>query len=845
MRLSLCANTTKCVAQCQIGVKQAPQRARPMLQQLQQTFRSLRRAPTFTLVAVITLSLGIGATTSVLSIVDGVLLKALPYKDVRRLAMVFEQADAKNARLPSYLAFKDLQASVHQSPNGPVEGMVFLRGTGALLRIDAVAERTIGWWTSPQFFSLMGAQPLRGRVFQEADNVPSANHVAVISYRFWQKRFAGDSSAIGRVVNLDSSPTTIIGVMPREFEYPGYADFWIPIAHIEATDIALQQRGMHVDSRTIARLRSDGDSAKAATALSVVAAQLARTYPDEAGKFAKVALRPISNEVFGEIQPTLLLLAGAAALVLLLGCVNVATLSLVRASVRAREMAVRAALGATRSRLVKELFVEGAMLSLIGTVGGLLLAFGIVRAVRQWAAVDLPRAAQLGIDGRFLVVACCVSVFAMIATSLVPAWRASKLAVGPQLHGGLRGAAGTRGDSRIRGALVSLQFGFAVLLLVGAGLLIQSFRRLSTVEFGYDENKLLTMAVFPPTPAYDTPQQALVLFDRLREAVKAVPGVSEAALVNHAPGGGIPSKIDIPGRTIDASQQSVLYRTASQDYLKTLGARMKSGRWFNDEDIRSPESGAVVINETVAKRFWPNGDAIGQAITMHRASSGRPNVGEPLPGHVIGVVADMHSYGKDSPVPAEAWVPYTREVWTWVTVLARADNPRAVAAGIRKAVLNVEPNIPMDDAGPTGGVSIPERSSSLDRRELALAMVSAFAVCALVLAAIGLYGVVAYTVTQRTREVGIRMALGATQSGIAQLVLGGALKLVAIGTVVGLACAFAGTRVIVSLLFNTAPTDVATYIGVPVVLLLTAVFASWWPARRAVRIEPTVAMRGE
>ena len=815
-----------------------------MLQQLLFVRRSLRRAPTYTAAAVITLALGIGAITSVLSIVDGVLLRAFPYRNVNELAMVIEQIDANNGRLPSYQAFKDLQQAVSANAGGPVKDIAFLRGNGALLRTEAGVERTIAWWTSPGYFRLMGAAPLHGRVFTADEERAGSNRVAVLSYRFWKKRFSGDSAIVGRVLNIASAPTTVIGVMPREFEYPSFVDFWIPIAHIEATDVALQQRGMHVDSRTIVRLKSDADSAKAAAALSVVAARLASAYPDEAAHYTHITLPPINNELLGDIKPTLLLLTVAAALVLLLGCMNVATLSLVRASIRARELAVRAALGASRARIVRELFVEGATLSLMGAAGGVALAFGVVSGVRRWAAFALPRARELTVDGRLLMIALGVSVLAMELTSRAPAWQASRLALGAQLHGGLRGAAGNRLDTRVRGALVALQFGFAVMLLIGAGLLLQSFRRLNGVGSGYDADKIASVAVFPPVPHYSRPADARALYDRLRDAVKAVPGVQHVALMNHAPGGGITTRVDLPGRTVDPSQQQVLYGTASAEYLQTLGARVKQGRWFSDEDMRSPDAAGFVINETMARRFWPSVNAVGQSVILHRASSGRPNVGEAMYGTVIGVVSDMHSFGNDSPVPAEAWVPYTREVWTWITVLARAENPSLVAPAIRKAILSVDPNIPLD-AGLTGGVSYERPGSSFDRRELTLSMISAFAACALVLAAIGLYGVVAYTVTQRTREVGIRLALGATRSSIVRLVMGGALKLVTIGIAIGLGAAFAGTRVISSLLFNTTSTDVVTYVVVPVSLALVALLASWWPTRRAVRVDPTIAMHSD
>ena len=816
-----------------------------MIQSLRQTVRSLLRAPTFTAVAVVTLSLGIGATTSVLSIVDSVLVRALPYRDVKQLAMVLEMVDVNNQRLPSYLAFKDFRSAALANPAGPIRDIAFMRGNGAILRTETGVERTIAWWVTPGFFRLMGTAPLLGRVFDAADETASANRVAVISHRFWTKRFAKDSTIIGRVVNLDAAPITIIGVMPPEFEYPAFADdFWVPIADIEGQDIALSQRGMHVDSRTIARLRSAGDSGKAAAALSVVASQLAESYPNDAAHYTHVSLSPITNELLGGIKPTLMLLLGAASLVLLLGCINVATLSLVRASIRARELAVRAALGATRRHLIGALFAEGALLGAIGAAGGIALAFAIVRGVRRWAAADLPRADALTIDGRVLLIALVVSLLAMVLTSLIPAWRASRFAVGDQLHGGQRGAAGNRRDTQLRGALVALQFGFAVMLLVGAGLLMQSFRRLNRVDVGYDENRISTVAIFPPANKYTRPDDALAFFHRLRDAVKQVPGVQNVALMNHAPGGGITTRVAIPGRMVDPSQQDVLYGTASVEYLATLGAHVTTGRWFTDEDMRSPAGGAIVINETMARRFWPNESAIGRNLTLHRASSGRPDVGEPLPGTVVGVVADMHSFGKDSPVPAEAWVPNTREVWGWITLLVRSENPESVAPALRKAILAVDPNIPLD-AGPTGGVSTPARGSNLNRRELALAMVTAFSGCALVLAAIGLYGVVAYSVTQRTREVGIRMALGATNRSIAQLVLGGAMKVVAIGLIIGLLGAFAGTRVIKSLLFDTASTDIVTYLTVPVVLCVVALLASWWPTRRAVRVSPTIAMRAE
>ncbi|MEP6778678.1 MAG: ABC transporter permease [Gemmatimonadaceae bacterium] len=817
-----------------------------MLTQLRHTLRSLTKAPTFTIVATITLALGIGATTSVVSIVDSVLLRALPYKNTANLAYLMEQNTPQNVRLVSYPSFEDFERSIKGSGSGPVESIAFVRGDGVSLNQEDGLHRIVAAFVTPGFFSIIGSPARIGRTFAADEETANSNRVAVISFETWRRRFGSDSKISGKSVSLDSVPTTIIGVMPQGFALPSFADVWMPIAHVENSSAALLRRSVHVDSRTIVRIRASSDSTRAAAALGIVAAQLAATYAEESGNFKAVSLSPVTNELLGNIKPTLFVLLGAASLVLLLGCINVATLSLIRSSVRAREMAVRVALGATQGRLLRELMIESGVIAVAGSLLGIVLSAGIIAAVRKFAANGLPRSDELVMDGRALAIALSVSVVALIVSGVAPAWRASRQALSPQLHGGQRGAAGNRADTRVRGALVVLQFAFAVMLLIGAGLLMQSFRRLQATPEGFDVARLAIARIAPPA-TYARPADALALYNRLRDAVKAVPGVQDVALVNHTPGGGsVFSNIEISGReSDDATKGGVLYRTASAEYLRTMGMKMASGRWFTDADMRAPDGAGFVINETAAKQFWPGGDALGKAITLHRSSPPRADVGQPVFGTVIGVVRDVHQFGRDVPTMPEAYVPYTLEVWTWITVVARGTDPARLSTGIRKAILRVDANIPITTENAQGGVETPKKNATLDSRELALAMVGAFAVAALVLAAIGLYGVVAYSVTQRTREVGIRMALGASQANIARLVLNGALKLVAAGMVVGLGAALAGTRVVQSLLYETSTTDVATYVAVPLVLSVVALFASWWPTRRAVRVQPVEAMRGE
>jgi predicted permease len=429
---------------------------------------------------------------------------------------------------------------------------------------------------------------------------------------------------------------------------------------------------------------------------------------------------------------------------------------------------------------------------------------------------------------------------------VAPALRLSEGALVRDLHGGARGGSGRR-DALLRGGLVTVQIAFAVVLLIGAGLLLQSFRRLYAIPDDFDSRHVATVAIAPPAPTYDTPAAAVALYDRLMDAVKRVPGVEDAAVVNHV-GGRIPSRVDIPGRPEDRSGKGdAFYLTASSEYRRVMGLTLARGRWFNADDMRAPDASGFVVNEKMASQFFPGQDAVGQVITMHRASQQRPDIGQPIPGTIIGVVKDVHWSGAEAPVYPEVYVPYTREVWPWITLAIRASDPARVAPAIRKAVLAVDPNIPLSTENAYGGVEVPKgfTFSNFDRRELTLTMIAAFAGCALLLAGIGLFGVVSYTVTQRTREMGIRIALGASSANIARLVMGGAAWIVALGIVGGVAGALGATKFIRSLLFNTAPTDFTTYLVVPAALALVAFAASWWPTRRAIGLEPTIALRDE
>jgi putative ABC transport system permease protein len=816
-----------------------------MTQDARHLVRSLRRSPGFAIVAILTLALGIGTTSAVLSIVDHVLLHALPFRDPARLMMMLESDGRGGLRPPSYPTVADWRRD--PGATEAFEGLSFVRGDGVLLDRPDGAERILAGFVSDDFFPLLGAAPLLGRALLPEDQKPGSPPVVVLSYALWQDRFGGDRSILGRRVTLDSLPTTVVGVMPTGAAYPTFAQVWQPLARYSHQEI-LMRRGLHADSRTIGRLRPGIDSARAVTLMKVVGARLASAYPAEQDRWS-ASLIPVQTEILGNVKPMLLTLAAAAAVVLLLACANVANLLLARMSTRARELAVRSALGASRRRLVRQLLTESVLLAVIGGALGTALAAFAVELARKLPPDRLPRVEELSVDGRVLAIAAAASLLTALLCGVWPAMRATRPTSGESLRSGSQGSVGGRADSRLRRSLVIIQFSLALVLLVGAGLLLLSFRRVGAVSVGFEPAGLVTVAISPSGPEYREPAQTAALYARLIQAMRAVPGVEDAAVINHFPfsGASITTPIQIEGRsTIDTASNDVLYRTVSDSYLHTMKMRLAGGRWFSDGDMRSP-AGSFVVNKTLATKFWPGESAIGKRFTVRRSSQARADFGQPLSGTVIGVVNDVSQFSQDAVPAPEVYVPYTLEVWPWATLVTRTrDGARAIPA-LRRAALGVEPRLVLSGGQAARNYSSVESliATSLEQRRLAMTLIGVFAGCALVLAAIGMYGVIAYGITQRTREMGVRKALGATDRMIARLVIGESLRLTGAGIAIGCLGAWAGAKLISGLLFDTGAADPVAYIATIALLTLVALLATYLPARRATRLDPTIAMRGE
>jgi putative ABC transport system permease protein len=814
-----------------------------LLQDLRYALRSLRKSPGYTTVAALALALGIGVNTAVFSVLDGVLLRPLRYEEADRLFGVWERSEGGDYRLPSYPTFLDWREQ-----SDVFDALAFVRGRSTLMPGDEGARRIGSAFVSEEFFDVLRGQPLLGRTFSRDEQQPGGARVAVLTHSLWQERFGGDESALGSTIRLDDATYTIVGILPPWFRFPDWAEVYLPLAGIVSTDRIFAQRGFHADSRVVVKVQPNVSVTQAQAAMAGIQARLATAYPAEQRGWTGVELVSLFEQElgFGTIRPILYLLAGAVTLVLLLACVNVANMSLVRAATRSRELAIRAALGAGRRRVARLLLAESTLLALSGGALGLLFAWWAIGLLRAAAPEGLPRVAEIAVNPRMLGFTVLVSVLATVFIGLAPVVRATKPDLTEPLKSGSAAAAGAGIGSRLRSSLVALEVALALVLLIGTGLLVRSLWVLSRVDLGFDPTRVATLAVFPPSPRYDSPDRVVELYRRVADAITALPGIEQVALSNHLPLGraSLSRPIEIPGRERDPEgDEQVLFRTISAEYFDTMRIPVRRGRLFTPGEVTTA-SHVAIVNETLARRYWPDQDPIGRFVTLFKSSQARADFGERFSVEIVGVVGDVRNVIEDEPAP-EVYVPYTVNPWGWVNVVVRtAGDPEALMPLLSRTVAAVDPDIPVAGRQRPGTMR-QSVSGQLARRRFTVTLLSGFAAGALLLAALGIYGVIAYIVALRTREFGVRAALGATPRHITRLVVAQSAGVVAVGLGVGLAAAFAATRLLRNLLYGVGTTDLITFASVTVFLGAVALFASYLPARRATRVDPMVALRTE
>jgi putative ABC transport system permease protein len=813
-----------------------------VLQDIRYAVRALQKSPGYTSVAVLTLALGIGVTTAVFSVLNGVVLRPLRYEAADRIFGVWERSEEGDYREASYPTFLDWREQ-----SDAFEALAFVRGRSSLMPGDAGARRVGSAFVSEEFFDVLRGTTLLGRTFLDDEQRPGGPPVAVLTHALWQERFGGAQTALGSTITLDDASYTVVGILPPWFHFPDWAEVYLPLSVIDSTDRVLAQRGFHADSRIIVKVKVQVSVTEAQTAMAGIQQRLAAAYPAESRGWTGVELVSLFEEElrFGAVRPILFLLSGAVSLVLLLACANVANMSLVRSATRSRELAIRAALGAGRGRVARLLLSESAVLAFAGGGLGVLFAWWGISVLRAAAPQGLPRINEIALDGRMLGFTVLVALLATVLIGLAPAAlhvRTHDLT--KPLKAGAP-AAGGRIRSRLRSSLVALDVALALVLLIGTGLLVRSLWVLGRVDPGFDPTRIATVAVFPPSPRYAAPDRAVELYRRVVDAIAALPGVERVALSNHLPLGGasLMRPIEIPGRPPDAEgDQQALFRTISAEYFETMRIPVRRGRPFTPGEVATA-SRVAIVNEALARQYWPDQDPIGRFVTLFKSSQARPDFGERFAVEIVGVVGNVRHTGiEDEPAP-EVYIPYTVNPWGWVNIVVRtAGAPEALLPLLPRAVAAVDPDIPVAGRQRPGTMR-QTLSRQLARRRFTVTLLSGFAVGALLLAALGVYGVIAYVVTLRTREFGVRGALGATPRQITRLVVVQSAGAVAVGLVVGLAAAFGLTRLIRSLLYEVAPTDIMTFVGVTVFLGLVTLLATYVPARRATKVDPMVALR--
>jgi putative ABC transport system permease protein len=784
--------------------------------------RGLRKSPGYAATAVITLILGIGATTATFSVVNTVLLQPLPYTDPARLVRIEENHDG--AINFSYANYRDLAATRLRS----LERLGAYRPWTFNVSGGTEPTQTEGAMISADLFEVLGARPELGRGFREEEQREGAGNVAVLSYGLWQRQFGGDRNVVGKTIRVSDVPHAIVGVMPAGFEFPQGARIWTPLA----ADGQLQNNRRSHLLRVIGRL-APGAGAKQAEAELQAFAQGVEEKNPGVDPGLQIAAGNLRERITAPVRPALLVLLGAVGLVLLAACANVANLMLMRNTSRAKEFAVRAALGAGRGRLLRQCFAESALLGLAGAGGGVLLAMWCVKVIATFGPEDVPRLGEAHVDAAVLAFAVGLALLTAIVFGAVPAAEASRSNARDALREGAKGTASVEG-MRLKGMLVAAEIALALMLLAGGGLLMNSFLRLSRVSPGFDERNLLTANIFLSPNRY-TPEQIAPFFDRVLERVRAIPGVESAAIVNTLPvSGGAATDFVIeeqPGATAE-NEPSADIRVIAGDYFSTMHIQLLRGRWFDAHDTES--SGKVmVINQTMAEKYWPNESPIGKRVTMK-------DWGPPLTGEIVGVASNVKSEALDAQPANMIYWPERQFPSIFDNIVVRTSgDPVALAAELKAAVWSVDGDLPLARMA-----TMEERlTESVAPRRMQTALFGVFAGLSVLMAVVGIYGVMAYAVSGRSREIGIRMALGADTRAVRNLVLREGLFWTAIGIGVGLAAALGLAGALSSLLYGVTPRDPGTIGGVTVLLVIVAIMACYLPARRATKMDPMDALR--
>ncbi len=801
-------------------------------QDLRYAFRQLAKSPGFTLIVVLTLALGVGVTTSIFSVVNGVLLQPLPFPEPDRLVRVYPLSEQGEPSAFSVLNFLDWRRQSRTVAAASLldTGSVNLTGTGG------EPERLVGAWVSPELFSVLRAPLLTGRSFAPDEDKPKAPKVVILSEELWKRRFGADRGLVGRTLSLNGEPYTVIGIAGRN-RWPANVDLWLPFPLNEQTLDPRNRGAIYLSA--VARLARGASLTSARAEAQTIAARLAAQFPEKNTGF-RMDVSGMQELMTGDVRTPLIILMGAVLFVLLIACVNVANLLLVRAAGRESEVAVRTALGAGRGRIVRQLLTESVVLALLGGAAGAVLALWATRALVALAPEGTPRLQEVGVDSPVLLFTLIVSLVTGVLFGLAPAIRASR----PDLSSVLKeGTRGTRGRPAVhaRSLLVVLETALAVMLLAGAGLLLRSFGELVHVDPGFDPENALTFNLAPPSPKYEEDPQLRSLANGLMERLERLPGVvavGAASFGQPLDDNDFVISFNVKGRPEPPAGQEPAMRVAlaTPGYFKALGLPLIRGRFFTEAD-REGAARVALLTEAAARKYFPNEDPIGKTVLLGWRSNGVQRGGE-----VVGIIGDFKQSTLDREADPQLFLPYDQAPLDILTVVIRSTaDLDTVAAAARTQVHEVDPDLPIYELKTLEDLV----SASVAQPRFYMLLLGGFAAVALAMAAIGIYGVIAYAVSQRRQEIGVRIALGATRDRVVRMVLRQGLVLALSGAGAGLLGSFLATRGLRSLLYEVSATDPMTYGVVTLVLVLVAAFASYLPARRAAQTDPQLALRGE